>query len=133
MCYLRIEKYEEKDNKKSKKKIVIRLGHDQNHEQDFVQHFKKYLNVTRLGHDHNHEQDFAQHIKKDLNDELKRCAVDSPKTKTGLIVDQVFIYNLIHYYSSFCLWEIHSTTFQLIMKIFFYMVSKILFMIVIMA
>ena len=84
MCYLRIEKYEEKDHKKPKKKIVIRLGHDHNHEQDFAQHLKKDLNVTRLGHDHNHEQDFAQHIKKDLNDELKRCAVDFPKTKTLL-------------------------------------------------
>ena len=81
MCYLRIEKYEERYNKKSKK-IVISLGHDHNHEQDFI-HFK-YLNVTRLGHDHNHEQEFAQHIKKDLNDKLKRCAVDFPKTKTQL-------------------------------------------------
>ena len=44
--------------------------------------------VTRKKH-HNHEQDFANIIRKDLTDELKRCAVDFPKTKTVIIVDKV--------------------------------------------
>ena len=59
---LRIEKFEEGD-----KRMIVKV----------------------LGQPHNHDQGFANFIRKDLNDELKKKAVEFPKTKTSFIVDQV--------------------------------------------
>ena len=45
--------------------------------------------VTPKGKPHNHDQGFSNFIRKEVNTELKRMALEFPKTKTNIIVDIV--------------------------------------------
>ena len=45
--------------------------------------------VTPKGKPHNHDQGFSNFIRKEVNAELKRMALEFPKTNPNIIVDSV--------------------------------------------